>query len=157
MVAIVDEEDFERVSKLKWHAQVQKHKDGTLLVYAHHTLYEKGKNPGKLQMHSMILPDCGRVDHRDGDSLNNRRSNLRPATQQQNMGNRRKCIKGTSRWKGVFLHSGRYWTAQIADHGKKKWLGTFREECDAALAYNLAAYEVFGEYARFNLPLEPTE
>jgi hypothetical protein len=91
----------------------------------------------------------------DGDQGNNRIENLRPATLTQNQGNARKhktrAVKA-SKWKGVSWHKlRRRWQAHIQINGKQKHLGNFTDEDVAASAYNLAAYENFGEFANYNV------
>ena len=94
-----------------------------------------------------------RPDHIDGDGLNNQRSNLRPATAGQNMMNRRKRWRATSRFVGVCWYPRREkWLARIYRDGTKHHLGDFSFEVEAALAYDAAAREMFGEYARPNFP-----
>lgn len=89
------------------------------------------------------------IDHKDGDRLNNRWSNLRVATRTQNAQNCRKQTGCSSSYKGVYLNSARKdWHAQIRIDGKRKHLGYFRTEEDAYAAYCAAAAKHFGEYAK---------
>jgi predicted Zn-ribbon and HTH transcriptional regulator len=107
-------------------------------------------------MHQLIAGSRN-VDHVDGNGLNNRRSNLRPATKSQNGANARKNPGKTSRYKGVFWDRERSaWQAKIMVNRKALSLGRFASEEDAALAYDLAAREAFGEFALTNFqPLDP--
>lgn len=93
------------------------------------------------------------VDHRDNDGGNNRPDNLREATRQQNMRNSG-SRGGTSQYCGVVWHKGgRKWMAYCTDgSGKRRHLGMFVNEVDAARAYDAAAREWHGEFARLNLP-----
>jgi hypothetical protein len=95
------------------------------------------------------------VDHENADTLDNRRLNLRKATRSQNNANQRKRLDCSSRYKGVFLHkqTGK-WCAQICSLGVKRHLGLYIHDFDAATAYNFAAHEAFGEFARFNKATE---
>lgn len=88
------------------------------------------------------------VDHINGDRSDNRISNLRLATQSQNNGNRRSTPGSSSRFKGVTRHKGGKWQAQIECNGRARYLGLFATEEEASLAYQEAAVEVFGEFAR---------
>lgn len=91
------------------------------------------------------------VDHVDGNTLNNRRSNLRRATSQQNAFNQCKRQGCTSRFKGVFWRKNRSrWCAMLCLGYRNIYLGSFTEESDAARAYNIAACTYFGEFARIN-------
>lgn len=107
----------------------------------------------KVLMHRLILlaPDTTLVDHINGDPLDNRRENLRYATQSQQNANRHRTF-GASRFKGVYRRrDGLKWCAQCrVPGGKQRYLGSFDSEEDAARAYNAAATELFGEYARLN-------
>lgn len=92
------------------------------------------------------------VDHRNGDKLDNRRSNLRLATAAENAGNSVKK-RGSSRFKGVYAH-GLMWCAQVKRPGhSNKHLGSWAIEEDAARAYDDAARAAFGEFACVNFPL----
>lgn len=111
---------------------------------------------GGFLMHKEILGIVGDldVDHRDRDGLNNRRENLRVATRSQNNANAAKRFRATSsRFKGVYWHRGaRKWQAHINAEGERVHLGLYLDEEQAALAYDKAAKELFGEFARLNLP-----
>ena len=93
------------------------------------------------------------IDHIDGDPSNNRISNLRLATRNQNARNQKKNINSdnTSKYKGVSLLRGNRWVAKIAFDGKNRGIGTYDTEREAALAYNVRAFELFGEFARLNI------
>ncbi len=90
------------------------------------------------------------VDHKNSNGLDCRRRNLRPATESQNMGNRRKQ-SSSSKFKGVTWNKRlSKWIAQIGQPGSRKHLGCFSEEREAAQRYNQAAKEKWGEFARLN-------
>ena len=100
-----------------------------------------------------VLPDY--LDHIDQDKTNNRIENLRPASISQNGANQMKQrtrATKASNWKGVsWCKSHQKWQAQICIKGKSIHLGRFADEDTAASAYNLAAYEHFGEFASYNI------
>lgn len=112
--------------------------------------------PGKtrmVSMHRQIMdfPKGILVDHKNGDTLDNRRSNLRLATHTQNMHNCRKMKNTSSQYRGVsFIKDRGLWGSQITNEGKRIFLGRFRDEIDAAKAYDCAARKYFGEFARLN-------
>lgn len=140
-VALVDDEDFEWLSQYKWHF--------TMGYVAHRFGY---RGPIVL-MHRMILkpPRDMDIDHRDGDGLNNQKSNIRICTTQQNLRNTKKRHGTSSIYKGVNFHRQRgKWAACIHLDGKGIYLGLFVTEKEAALAYNKAASELFGEFAKLN-------
>jgi HNH endonuclease len=87
------------------------------------------------------------IDHRDGDPTNNRWGNLRRATPSQNCANRRRQQNNKSGFKGVFPYRGR-WRASISKNGRLTVLGTFAAPQAAHAAYEAAARELFGEFAR---------
>ncbi len=108
-----------------------------------------------LYMHRVILGvgEGVHVDHWDGNGLNNTRLNLRVATKSQNNWNSNKRQNSTSsQYKGVHWdRSSGKWLAQIRQYSERMYLGAFEIEGDAAMAYNRAAIERFGEFARLNL------
>jgi hypothetical protein len=92
------------------------------------------------------------VDHRNTDSLDNRRTNLRLATPSQNSCNSRRDKSNTySRYRGVsFSKRKQKWFAAIRANGRKLWLGYFSDEIDAAMTYDRAARKYHGEFAQLN-------
>ena len=93
------------------------------------------------------------VDHINGDKADNRACNLRAATRQQNLRNRRARKTSTSSYMGVCLPSQRSkWIAQIKIGDRNVSLGAFTSEEEAALAYDKAAAIHHGEFARLNFP-----
>jgi hypothetical protein len=147
--ALIDEADFDLVSQHKWQAKPHRR-----TVYAAAGLYENGRHR-VIRMHRLILQagDGQSVDHINGDGLDNRRANLRFATPSQNQHNRRGSAKASSSYKGVFWHKGsRKWLAQITVNWKAIYLGLYADEMEAALAYDCAARELHGEFARLNFP-----
>src|SRR2546425_1516194 len=110
-------------------------------------------------MESLKASDCTdpavQVDHEDRDGLNNRRYNLRVATHDDNQRNRscQKRNNRTSQYKGVCLEKGK-WRVRIRVNGKNIEIGRFDSELQAALAYDKAAREHYGEFACCNFPLK---
>lgn len=146
LFAIIEETDYERVAQHSWHA-----------VWSGRTFYVRTGSPNVAShhrhLHSFILKvqPGQRVDHRDGNGLNNRRSNLREATAAQNGANSFKARKDcTSKFKGVMLTSSGRWAATITADGSQRAIGLFDDETDAARAYDAAALAAFGEFAKTN-------
>jgi len=91
------------------------------------------------------------VDHIDGDRLNNKFENLRPVNKFQNMWNMGSINGSASKFCGVFFEKKiKKWRAHIRFNGKRKHLGVFKNEVDAAKAYDKAALEFHGEFAKLN-------
>lgn len=138
--AIVDDEDFELVSRYKWHTMASKDKSH---IYA----------ASRLRMHRLIIdapPDMF-VDHINGDTLDNRRCNLRLCTNaqnQQNTGSR----GGSSRYKGVSFNkkSGK-WIGAFLFEGRRYYCGLWDSEDDCARAVDKKRGEVCGTFASKNL------
>ena len=147
-IALIDDDDFERINQYKWHA----HK-GHSTHYARMRVRLRDGNRKNISMHRFIMnhPLGLSVDHIDGNGLNNTRSNLIIATASQNMANSRPKKTGSSRYKGVFWNTLKNrWTSAIRVSGKLIFLGHFNKEEQAAEAYDNAAREYFREFARLN-------
>ena len=147
-VAIIDDEDWPAVSRHKWCVH---HGNRGILYAARNLPVGECGRKGKLQLLHQFILGTKLVDHRDGDGLNNRRSNLRRTTKCFNAANSRKRVDGrTSRFKGVsFDRERNAWKMQIKC-GPRRVIKRFATEAEAARAYNLAAVDMFGEHARLN-------
>lgn len=154
----VDDEDYDKAMKYRWN--IKKHQKKELInYYAVHTYKVKGLRgkPGyrrTLRLAHLILgkPEGNmQVDHKNGNGLDNQKHNLRFVTPMQNAWNSCKTTGCSSKYKGVWLEkrSGLY-CCDIRCNKKKIYVGRFKNEVDAALAYNKKAVELHGEYARLN-------
>lgn len=145
--ALVDEQDFERVSAYRWFANVTRHGRGYVRT-------STPVNP-RISMHRLVMnaPPGLVVDHINHDKLDNRRCNLRLCTARENSLNRapKQAGKTTSRYSGVSHHTGR-WRAVIVVEGRRIWLGRYKTEEEAARAYDTAARKHFGAFAAPNFP-----
>jgi len=145
-VALIDDEDYELISQHKWCAY--KHRK---MFYASRSCYINGLKT-VIRMHRLIMnaPDGTQVDHINGNGLDNRKENLRLVSNHQNQWNRH-SISGKSKYKGIHWNKqSKKWQSQIKVYGKRIHLGYFREEIDAAVAYDKAAIKYFGEFAKPN-------
>ena len=99
----------------------------------------------------MGAPKGADVDHINGDTLDNRRSNLRVCDRSQNLCNRKKMAGKSSRYKGVSYNKLRgKWDARLMFRGKQYCLGLFKTELEAAKAYDALAREKHAKYAKTN-------
>lgn len=149
-VALVDDEDFEWLSQWKWHAYWDGHN-----WYAKRAerMISNGRRQRTVNMHRTIMnvSQSDKVDHVDGNGLNNQRHNLRVATHQQNVCNRSLYCNNSSGYKGVGWHKQHQkWHAKIQNNGKRIHLGYFDTALEAARAYDEAAKDIHGEFARIN-------
>ena len=144
---IVDDADYEWLMQWRW--------VGAKDPYSKSFYAIRIQNGKKIFMHKVILGISDmQGDHINTNSLDNRRVNLRPATSKQNAANRNKHRNGrqlSSQYKGVSWDKRTdKWRAKIVT----QYLGYFTSEIDAARAYDAAALDRFGEFARPNFPQE---
>lgn len=137
----IDSCDYPLVKDYRWHA-----------VLPRGGGFYAATSTGKDMFIHQLLLGIKDADHKDRNGLNNRRSNLRPATRQQQQANHKKHADGvTSKFRGVsWFKDCKKFRATITVSGKSIHLGLFRNEEDAARAYNKAAKEHFGEFASLN-------
>lgn len=147
-VALVDDEDFEYLNSFKWWARKCK---GQQTFYAVRHQYPKSI----VFMHNQILgiqPGNIFCDHIDLNGLNNQKYNLRIATKSQNNANKRSSVGSFSKFRGVSFHKrDKVWQANAGKDGKQIYIGVFKTETEAALAYNIKAIELHGEFAKLNI------
>jgi hypothetical protein len=148
-VALVDDADAALILGMgKWHAGTS----GGGRIYARKALPRDGGRKRLIFLHTALTGVLG-IDHINGDSLDNRRANLRPATPLQNMRNTRRRSDNTSGYKGVSWDQHRSaWAAYIRITGRRQFLGRYGDLADAARAYDAAARQHFGEFAVINFP-----
>lgn len=145
--AIVDDADYDWLNQWKWYARYSKYTK---------TYYARRRFDGNIiLMHRQILGlgfrDKRQGDHKNHNTLDNRRNNIRVCTCQENQRNRKPRLNTTSGYKGVSWYSRiKKWQAHIQADGKREHLGYFKKEKDAALAYNKAARNLFGEFVWLN-------
>jgi hypothetical protein len=158
----VDNEDYKNLNQWKWYATTGHSKT----FYAYRQVNNKA-----VIMHRIIMKaETGQfIDHKDGNGLNNQKSNLRFCTPSQNSKNKKSS--GISKYLGVYKHTSHkkyfskkqnktikyssrpIWVAHIKHNEKYIHLGVFEIEIEAAKAYNEAAKIYHGEFARLNIIL----
>lgn len=155
--AKVDPADYLWLSQFRWCCKANRD-----TCYAIRHIQERGRTK-RIHMHRQIMntPDEMICDHKNHNGLDNRRTNLRNCTIEQNNANRRKRATGhgsrapSSRYLGVsWCPRRKKWASYIKHKGRAKNLGLFAIEEDAARAHDKAAWELWGEYACLNFPAE---
>lgn len=140
---MVDDEDYDFLNQFSWQAD----KYGCVSTHGN-------KNQKRTLIHRLIIkvPPNLEIDHKDGNRLNNQKSNLRLASSSQNKCNRGPRIDTKSGYKGVSWHKQRKkWTVRIQNGKTYKHLGLFIDIKDAIKAYNNASQKYHGEFAFINL------
>jgi hypothetical protein len=142
-VAIIDDEDYDRLSKYKWFS-----------FRNNGYFYSASSIDKKITlMHRYIMNISDKnihIDHKNHNTLDNRKENLRACSRSQNLANQ--GIKEGKRFKGVYTEKGRdTYRANISYHGKSFMIGRFDTEEEAAIAYNKKALELFGEFSVLNV------
>src|SRR5688500_18808863 len=146
--ALVDNEDYNSLSKYKWYLSSSRDK---IHYYAYRgcRTYKKTRT---IFMHREIMkaPKGTKIDHKNRNNLDNRKNNLRFATQTENMCNRPQQNNNSSGYKGVFERRNKTcitYCARIGHNKKYTILGFFKTKLEAAVAYNIAAKKLHGEFA----------
>jgi len=147
--AIVDDSDFEKLNKFKWYLNTG---------YAVTAKYVKGsgrKNQKQIRilMHRLII-NCKKgeiIDHINGNKLDNRKVNLRICNFSENIRNSSKRKNCISRFKGV-SKLNKKWRCRLTLNYKEIHIGTFENEIQAAMAYDISSRDLYGEFAKLNFP-----
>ena len=149
-IALIDDGDFERVNQFKWYACLRRNSWYAIRSIHISSTPRKGTT---FSMHRFIInpPSNMEIDHIDGDGLNNQKSNLRICTGSQNHANTSRYCCNSSGYKGIQFIKNKY-MAGISKNKRYYRLGRFSSSVQAALAYDKAARELFGEFARTNFP-----
>src|SRR3990167_5558909 len=134
----IDKEDLEIIKSYKWFK-------GSRYPLAH--IYKNGKRTS-LYMHKLLINTSEEVDHINGDGFDNRKSNLRIATRQQNAMNQHR-VSPTTGYRGVYKKWNGFY-AGLETKGKSIHFGVYKTAIEAARAYNKGAKQYFGEFAYLN-------
>ena len=140
---LLDDEEYERVETHSWYIE----------NINHVAFVVRSKIKGKTTSLSNFImnQEDQIIDHKDRDPFNNQKLNFRFCTQQQNVWNQ--GPRYGYKYKGVSYHKmAKKWSAQIVKNYKKKHLGLFNSDIEAAKAYDRAARKLFGEFAYLNFP-----
>ncbi len=144
-VVLVDDDEHDLVTEFPWHLHESSRDDSPPLIYAR---TKRGDGKGFF-MHTLIT-GWALADHADHNGLNNQKYNLREATGSQNKANGSRYRKSPV-FKGVYQRGNRFHASiRVNDH--LRHLGAFGDPAAAARAYDAAALEAWGEFARLNFP-----
>ena len=147
--AIVDDNDYDRLAQFKWSAL----RGSRTRWYAVRWSATVNGKRHRIYMHREVLGivDGLECDHKEGVGLDNRKSNLRPATHGQNQRNKGMLPSNTSGYIGVYFRkSSNKWFAQIKYNGQIAYLGAYITKEEAAAARDAKALELHGEFAVLN-------
>jgi hypothetical protein len=156
LFALVDPEDAELVNQYRWRPRKSSYDPTAFYADARISL---GHNRRRfIQMHRLILDARADqvVDHINGDTLDNRRGNLRVCTRGQNSMHQRGSRSNPSGYKGVSRARSGAWRVECKKDGVRYYLGSFPTPEEAALTYNELAIRLHGEFAYLNV-VEPID
>ena len=153
-IMLLDADDYRWARLYEWNILKNPTQNGDILYPYRRTMFHGQSIEIKISNEIMEPPDGLIVDHINHSGLDNRKDNLRICTHQQNTQNVRKAPGKISCYKGVSWHrEAKKWRAYIAYDARYHHLGFFEDEIKAALAYDKAAQEQYGEFAWLNFPL----
>lgn len=143
--AYINDEDFDKINKYKWNAHFNGHNN-----YARARINNK-----MVYMHHFILGNpIDYIDHKDGNGLNNMKSNLRFCTNQMNQANRKINKNNKSGYKGVsWSKEKKKWVVNITFNRKTIFFGYYTDLISAAKKYDNEAKKLFGEFAKTNFDI----
>lgn len=146
---IVDDDDYGALSSRKWHLAT----NGYAIRYAYVGPKNGRSNYSPVMMHRAVLnaPKGTTVDHINGNKLDNRKSNLRLCTQEQNCRNSRRRVQTVTGYKGIYRNSKGRYVARITVSGTCHYIGSSEDPALAAGLYDAAALQFFGEFANTNV------
>lgn len=146
LYSVIDKEDLKRISNHSWCIQ-KNGKQGK--IYAASRINKK-----LILLHRFILNITDRkvaVDHINGNTLDNRKENLRICSWSENLRNSNKHKDSKSLYKGIFYNKlNKNWRSRIFKDGKSYEIGSFKTDIEAAQAYDSKAIELFGKFAKLN-------
>lgn len=152
----IDDEDAERVSRYTWYVSYVRRKGKFSLKYVRTNIRKDNGKQTALYLHRFVLQhkkinEKDEIDHIDNNRLNNKKSNLRVCSRSENACNCYISAYNTTGFKGVsWKKSHNKYEVQIMFHRKAHWIGLFCTKEEAARAYNEAAKQLHGEFAKLN-------
>lgn len=148
---IIDDEDYERIMQYKWYTNAYYTSRGYFYLSTKLTINGIYQS---VSLHRFIIGgtygDKLYVDHINGNTLDNRKCNLRKTDSSGNMQNRKNMKTNTSGYKGVSLYPDGKYHARIRSMGKKWTIGQSEDPVECARMYDMVAIKMHGEYARIN-------
>jgi hypothetical protein len=158
-VALVDDEDYETLMQVPWCWDAGYVLTTTSTETFKEAFGDLGITTSRISMHRRVMKAAKgvEIDHWNGVTTDNQKTNLRPTSHANNMKNRVSRV-GTSKFKGVCWTLGKCkWQVYITTDGVRQHLGFFFEEVLAALAYDRAASKQHAEFALLNFPEDPQQ
>ena len=150
---LIDADDLPLVEPYRWHSnRPAQYPHRYAARWPSRSLGIKPRKAVLMHRELLDAPPALFVDHINGDTLDNRRSNLRLVTREQNRLNRHRHSQGRGPYKGIWQRQSGKWTGKVCRGGRCINLGVFATPEEAARAYDEAAKELHGQYARLNFP-----
>jgi hypothetical protein len=149
---LIDDDDYEKIKKLSWHLD-KKALNNHGLVYFVHGYRDSSNKSRAIYLHRLVLNlklyDGIFCDHVNGNTLDNRKSNLRKCSPQENSRNAKKPVSNTSGLKGAsFINRDKVFQSSIKINGKSVYLGQYKTAQEAHNAYCEASKKYHGEFGR---------